>query len=280
MIIRDLAAHHHGVGVMAGEHMLLSGDQIATYSAAATSWPALTYQTHLEFQGIAPLGDADSRFVLVRTQGEGDVITNGNLFTLHAAIDDGAGNLVPGAVVMAANFVTPDGYGGLGAGDDYLAFGMFGGQRILVRLDGCGGATSFLVTAGDDIAPGGDGEISISQITQAAPTDAPICFAAGTLICTPTGDVAVQDLAVGDLAMTLDNGAQPLRWIGRQNLGPEALARHPHARPIRIRAGASGRDLPAGRVVASSTFICFSTGTRSSLPMTPRRNCCFPVPRR
>lgn len=236
---------------MAGERMILSGDQIASFASSSTSWPPPSYQTQLQFQGVSSLGDADSRYIMIRTQGEGDIITNGNLFTIYTAVDDGSGTLVPGSVVMNSNFVTPDAYGGLGAGDDYLAFGMFSGQRVLIKLDGFHGVTSFQVTPGGDIAPGGDGEMSITEVLNARPTATPICFAAGTLIRTPDGDRPVQDLVAGDLVVTLDNGAQPLRWIGSQWLGDDVLTRNPRFCPIRIAAGALGYGLPATDLIVS-----------------------------
>jgi hypothetical protein len=42
------------------------------------------------------------------------------------------------------------------------------------------------------------------------------CFVAGTLIDTPSGPCAVQNLRPGDPVMTLDDGPQPVRWIGRR----------------------------------------------------------------
>ncbi|MEO3414358.1 Hint domain-containing protein [Roseovarius sp. CAU 1744] len=44
------------------------------------------------------------------------------------------------------------------------------------------------------------------------------CFVAGTLIRTPEGEVPVDTLAPGDLVMTQDDGAQPLRWIGQRHV--------------------------------------------------------------
>ncbi len=44
---------------------------------------------------------------------------------------------------------------------------------------------------------------------------APPCFTPGTLIDTPDGPRKVEDLKVGDLVLTQDRGAQPLKWIGR-----------------------------------------------------------------
>ena len=65
-----------------------------------------------------------------------------------------------------------------------------------------------------------------------------VCFAAGTLIRTPQGERRVEDLAVGDLVCTADNGPQPLRWRGQRHLDAAELAARPRLRPIRIRARA------------------------------------------
>ncbi|MGB8814681.1 MAG: Hint domain-containing protein [Paracoccaceae bacterium] len=68
----------------------------------------------------------------------------------------------------------------------------------------------------------------------------PVCFGAGTMIDTPQGPRAVQDLRSGDLVSTLDDGPQPVRWAG----GGRAVA-YGSALPIRIKAGVLGnpRDL-------------------------------------
>lgn len=61
------------------------------------------------------------------------------------------------------------------------------------------------------------------------------CFTAGTLIETPQGPRRIETLQPGDLVITRDNGAQPLRWIGqRQVPGTGENA------PIRFQAGAIG----------------------------------------
>lgn len=75
-----------------------------------------------------------------------------------------------------------------------------------------------------------------------------LCFAAGTMIATPDGEVAVEDLATGDLVTTVDDGAQPIRWIGRAEVD---LADAPNMRPVRIRAGALGEGVPAADLVVS-----------------------------
>ncbi len=70
------------------------------------------------------------------------------------------------------------------------------------------------------------------------------CFTQGTLIETPQGPREIDTLSVGDEIVTLDRGAQPIRWIGSRELGPEELAAKPMLRPIRIAAGALGCGLP------------------------------------
>lgn len=44
----------------------------------------------------------------------------------------------------------------------------------------------------------------------------PICFAKGTMIATPSGEVAVEDLRPGDMVTTIEGGAEPARWIGHR----------------------------------------------------------------
>jgi len=44
------------------------------------------------------------------------------------------------------------------------------------------------------------------------------CFCANTRIATPNGDVAVQDLAPGDVISTADGGTTTVRWIGTRDI--------------------------------------------------------------
>ncbi|MGE7153126.1 Hint domain-containing protein [Methylorubrum rhodesianum] len=73
----------------------------------------------------------------------------------------------------------------------------------------------------------------------------PVCFTTGTLIRTACGEVAVEDLVVGDLAVTPSGAIRPITWIGRRNVDGQGHALSHDQQPIRIRAGAFGRGLPA-----------------------------------
>lgn len=70
------------------------------------------------------------------------------------------------------------------------------------------------------------------------------CFTPGTRIATPKGEVLVEELEVGDRIITRDNGIQEIRWIGARDLNSNDLSHKDHLRPVLIRKGALGNDLP------------------------------------
>lgn len=72
-----------------------------------------------------------------------------------------------------------------------------------------------------------------------------VCFTTGTAILTPRGEVLIEDLRIGDLVTTMDNGPQPIFWIGRRTIGPQELLVAPNLRPVLIKKGVLGakRDL-------------------------------------
>lgn len=80
---------------------------------------------------------------------------------------------------------------------------------------------------------------------------APVCFVRGTLIETVNGLQLIETLKVGDMVMTRDHGLQPIRWIGCRVLSPMRLVLNAKLRPIRIRAGALGRQMPANDLLVS-----------------------------
>ena len=84
-----------------------------------------------------------------------------------------------------------------------------------------------------------------------------ICFAQGTEIITADGPTCVEDLAEGDLVMTMDNGYQPVRWLGSKVLSAADLQTAPKLRPIRIAAGALGNGTPARDLLVSRQHRVF-----------------------
>lgn len=89
-------------------------------------------------------------------------------------------------------------------------------------------------------ADGNDaGQIVFTNIEKVVP-----CFTPGTRIATPRGEVAVEDLKLGDRVMTRDNGLQVIRWIGTRTLDAAQIKKARHLAPVCIAKGAFGNDLP------------------------------------
>lgn len=99
----------------------------------------------------------------------------------------------------------------------------------------------------------GNSQLTVAALDRSVPRTFPgvPCFAAGTMILTASGEVAIETLAVGDPVRTLDCGDQPIRWIGRRALSGADLAANPKLAPIRIRAGALGHGVPRTDLVVS-----------------------------
>jgi hypothetical protein len=70
------------------------------------------------------------------------------------------------------------------------------------------------------------------------------CFAAGTLIRTPRGDVAIEELRVGDLVLTAEGRERPIVWIGHRLIDCAPRATPRDAWPVRIVAGAFAEKRP------------------------------------
>lgn len=77
------------------------------------------------------------------------------------------------------------------------------------------------------------------------------CFGKGTLIQTPLGLQKIEDLQIGDLVETVDNGAKPILWIGHSELTPNQILEHPNLAPVHISAGALGKGLPETDLIVS-----------------------------
>jgi Hint domain/RTX calcium-binding nonapeptide repeat (4 copies) len=91
------------------------------------------------------------------------------------------------------------------------------------------------------------------------------CFTPGTMILTDRGEVAVEDLGPGDLVMTRDNGLQPVRWVGRQQLSRSRLMAEPELQPVRIASGAIAGQGPERAMLVSPQHRVLIAGARAEL---------------
>ena len=77
-----------------------------------------------------------------------------------------------------------------------------------------------------------------------------VCFLAGTMIATPTGERPIEALAIGDLVLTADGRTAPVKWLGIQTVAT-LFADPLRALPIRISAGALKQALPVRDLLVS-----------------------------
>jgi hypothetical protein len=70
------------------------------------------------------------------------------------------------------------------------------------------------------------------------------CFLRGTLIRTAAGEVAVEDLRIGDMILGADGAGKAVKWIGRRRYAAP-LPENPDIIPVQIKAGALAENVPA-----------------------------------
>jgi Ca2+-binding RTX toxin-like protein len=91
------------------------------------------------------------------------------------------------------------------------------------------------------------------------------CFTPGTAIATPRGERLVEELRVGDRIITRDNGIQEIRWIGAKSLSAADLNRQSHLKPILIKRGSLGDNLPERDMLVSPNHRMLVSNEKTSL---------------
>ncbi|NEQ95838.1 MAG: Hint domain-containing protein [Cyanothece sp. SIO2G6] len=70
------------------------------------------------------------------------------------------------------------------------------------------------------------------------------CFLKGTRILGDRGEIAVENLTIGDHILTATGQMEPIKWVGRQTVDPRQVTHPLRGYPIWIKAGALGDELP------------------------------------
>lgn len=161
------------------------------------------------------------------------------------------------ATTVSGNFdIVPPFFGNTDPGGGYT-FSPLNTTAFGSLSTGAAGAFTFTIDRDAVFASGSDQSITFTIVNIPIGGDADtdtvtinilICVLRGTRITTPEGDLPVEDLRPGDLVLTADGRAEPVRWIGSRRLSRAELAANPSLRPIRIaadafRPGRPGRDL-------------------------------------
>jgi hypothetical protein len=86
------------------------------------------------------------------------------------------------------------------------------------------------------------------------------CFLKGTLIRTPSGDMPIEQLAIGDMIDTVCGKPLPIKWIGRRNFAKSGPSWPKAFLPIRIARSAFADDVPSRDLYLSANHALFIDG--------------------
>ena len=142
------------------------------------------------------------------------------------------------------------GGGGIGGGMG----GNYTGHGATAQGTGGSGGGSYVNSA---VSPGTTFGTAAENSGVGFASFTPLCFLRGTRILTPTGEVRVEELQVGDSVVTRFGGIQPVKWLGRHShpAGDPALT------PVCVRAGALGERLPTRDLYVSPGHSVLVDGT-------------------
>lgn len=85
------------------------------------------------------------------------------------------------------------------------------------------------------------------------------------MIATLTGEKPVEALVVGDRLVTRDNGLQPVTKVACRTFSASDLDARPHLRPMMIKVGAIGPELPeTDLLVSPATRLLVMSGLAST----------------
>lgn len=220
-------------------------------------------------QGLAgtnqTISSSGANIVLKGEPGGNQLFSSPDLFGASAAGMTGFGG--PAGLAGFGNSTIASGAHYIAEGSDgskiimvlgYVSNGSLGSFFMPVGADLVDGVTYTMYHPNDPNAPTGpyaggatsgsvfsEGTVRYDQLIP--------CFTEGTRIATMSGEVAIEDIQVGDMVITRDGGLQPVRWIGSTTVP----ARGKHA-PVVFAPGAIGnsRQLevsPQHRILQNNT---------------------------
>lgn len=175
-----------------------------------------SYQYYYSQGTSDPANPANAVFTLSAPTAVENTVTDSE----DASLDDTTA--VGGALDWSAAGFPTTFYGYTDSGDPILQVTVYGDDYFYILSD--------------------NGSLSGTSFTFSNTQPYMYCFAAGTMIATDNGEVAVETLRTGDSVRTSDGAVTAVKWIGRQTMVP--MFAGARCQPVRIRAGALGHGLP------------------------------------
>jgi len=178
---------------------------------------------------------------------------SGGFNTLRASLENLAVGQTAGSSAGASEITF-----NIGSGHTINSAGIVNGSTIHVSVDN--GHVFVLNTNGSFTDDFVDFTLNGSMATVWVDN---ACYVAGTHIMTEHGELAVEELAEGDMVVTLagdTRSLRPVKWIGQRRLN---LLQHPQpnlSAPVRVRRQAFGQGLPSRDLLLSPDHCLFVDG--------------------
>ena len=146
------------------------------------------------------------------------------------------------------------------AGDQFVItggtlsnLGVTNGNTLTAQDSGTGAGTGGIdqIIFGSAISSGGFTIVNGNTLQAVA------CFAEGTRIRTPDGDIAVEHLQVGDVVLTADGAREPIVWVGQRAIDCRSHPAPETVWPIRVQAGAFSQNVPVYDLYLSPDHAVF-----------------------
>ena len=234
----DAALDAGGLGPGGGEVLLIGSNLTTTVKLGSLDHMAGTL-TVTSADGVTLTAQAGLATLHITGTASDDTLTGSK--TAANVIDGEAGNdtLVGGdgddLLTGSAGDDTLDGGGGF---DTAVFSGDFADYSIVHNAD-----ASLTVSDLRAGSPDGTDILRNIELLQFADAETP-CYCRGTLIRTACGEVAVENLRIGDRVMTASGALRPIKWIGRRSYGGRFIIGRKDILPVCIKAGALDDNVP------------------------------------
>jgi hypothetical protein len=86
------------------------------------------------------------------------------------------------------------------------------------------------------------------------------CFNEGTAIATPAGEAAIESLQIGDLVITADGAAHPVKWLGYRSVDLRTFRNPAPHYLVRIKEGAFAPNMPRRDLLVTQEHCILADG--------------------